>query len=67
MEFAVTLYQDEDQIWIVECPSLPGCVSQGETIDEAMANIQDAIRECLIARDELGIPTEVTYRTVRIA
>lgn len=67
MEFAVTLYQDEDQVWIVECPSLPGCVSQGDTLDEAMVNIQDAIKECLIAREELGIPPVVTYRTVRIA
>jgi predicted RNase H-like HicB family nuclease len=39
----VILYQDEDGVWIVECPSLPGCHSDGETYAEALANIQEAI------------------------
>jgi predicted RNase H-like HicB family nuclease len=38
----VLLYQDEDGYWIAEEPSLPGCVSDGETIDEALHNIDDA-------------------------
>ena len=39
----VLLYQDEDGFFIVEVPSLPGCVSQGETRDEALVNIKEAI------------------------
>jgi predicted RNase H-like HicB family nuclease len=39
----IILYQDEDGFWIVECPSLPGCFSQGETRDEAVQNIKEAI------------------------
>jgi predicted RNase H-like HicB family nuclease len=39
----VLLYRDEDGYFIVEVPSLTGCVSQGETRDEALANIQEAI------------------------
>ena len=40
----IILYTDEDGYWIAECPSLPGCISQGETKEEAIANITDAIR-----------------------
>ena len=39
----VVLYRGEDGYWIVECPSLPGCVSQGKTKPEAIANIREAI------------------------
>jgi predicted RNase H-like HicB family nuclease len=39
----VIVYTDEDGYWIAECPSLPGCVSQGETKEEALANIKEAI------------------------
>lgn len=39
----VILYPDEDNYWVVEVPSLPGCISQGETKEEALINIQEAI------------------------
>ena len=39
----VLLYRDEDDFFVVEVPSLPGCVSQGETRDEALENIKEAI------------------------
>jgi len=39
----VLLYQDEEDWWVVEVPSLPGCVSQGRTRDEAITNIREAI------------------------
>jgi predicted RNase H-like HicB family nuclease len=39
----VILYPGEDGFWIVECPSLPGCISQGRTRDEALTNIREAI------------------------
>jgi predicted RNase H-like HicB family nuclease len=62
MKFLVTIYQDEDGAYIAECPSVPGCVSQGHTEAEAESNIADAIRECLAVRAELGMPPTVTTR-----
>jgi predicted RNase H-like HicB family nuclease len=44
MKFVVSIYRDEDGVYIGECPSIPGCVSQGQT--EAESNIADAIRVC---------------------
>ncbi|GAP99019.1 type II toxin-antitoxin system HicB family antitoxin [Leptolyngbya sp. NIES-2104] len=52
MKFSITLDRDEDGVWIVECPSIPGCVSQGETKQEALDNIKDAIASCLQVRAE---------------
>ncbi len=40
---AVILRHGEDGYWVVECPSLPGCISQGQTKSEAIANIKEAI------------------------
>jgi predicted RNase H-like HicB family nuclease len=56
MKFLVTIFQDEDGMFIAECPAIPGCVSQGKTEQEAEVNIQDAIRECLEVRAEKGMP-----------
>jgi len=54
MKFVATLDRDEDGIWISECPAIPGCVSQGSTRDEALANIREAIALCLEVRAERG-------------
>ncbi|MCX7048286.1 MAG: type II toxin-antitoxin system HicB family antitoxin [Candidatus Sumerlaeota bacterium] len=43
MRYRVTIEQDEDGVFVAECPTLPGCVSQGKTRNEALANIKDAI------------------------
>ena len=43
LKFNVTLDRDEDGVWVVGCPAIPGCVSQGQTRDEALENIEDAI------------------------
>lgn len=51
MRFKVLISDGEDGWMVVECPSLPGCVSQGRTIEEALENIKDAIQGCL---DVLG-------------
>jgi len=67
MEFDVTLFQDEDGIWIAECPAVPGCVSQGETEKEALANVKEAIEACIAVRKELSMPPVVQHRTVRIS
>ncbi|GMU95535.1 type II toxin-antitoxin system HicB family antitoxin [Ignavibacterium album] len=44
MKFRVIISQDEDGVFIAECPSLPGCISQGKTREEALENINDAIK-----------------------
>jgi len=43
MKYRVLIEQDEDGVFIVECPSFPGCISQGKTREEAVLNIQDAL------------------------
>lgn len=55
MHFQVTLDRDENGAWVVECPAIPGCVSQGETRAEALRNIQEAIALCLEVRAEHGL------------
>ncbi len=66
MKFLITIYQDEDGIFIAECPSIPGCVSQGKTENDAMKNIQEAIKECLEVRADKGMPLTVTTRQVEV-
>lgn len=52
----VLLYPGEDGYWVVECPSLPGCISQGRTRLEAVANIKEAIEEYVSSLQEDGMP-----------
>ncbi len=67
MKFNVTIDRDEDGVWIIECPSIPGCVSQGKTKDEALENIKEAIRLCLDVRSEQGLPLTIETRQVEVA
>ncbi len=67
MKFVITLERDEDGIWIAECPSIPGCISQGETKDEAVSNVHEAILGCLEVRAEQGMPLTVETRLVEVA
>ena len=67
MQFTVTLDRDEDGVRIVECPSIPGCVSQGRTREEALANIREAIRLCLEARADRGLPLTIETRRLDVA
>lgn len=67
MKFIVTLDRDEDGVWIVECPAVPGCVSQGDTQEEALANIQEAIALCLEVRAERGLPLTIETKQVEVA
>jgi len=53
--FHVTLDRDEDGVWVAECLSIPGCVSQGTTKAEALDNVREAIALCLEVRAERGI------------
>jgi len=66
MKFLIAIFQDEDGMFIAECPSIPGCVSQGKTRQEAEKNIQKAIKECLEVRAEKGMPLTVTTRQVEV-
>jgi len=66
MKFIVTIDRDEDGMFVVECPSIPGCVSQGQTEQDAMINIQDAIKQCLEVRSEKGMPLTVSMREVEV-
>lgn len=53
----VVLYPDlEDGGWVAEVPSLPGCVSDGDTKEQALQNVQDAIRAWIDAATETGAP-----------
>ena len=56
----VLIYRGEDGFWVAECPSLCGCVSQGETQESALANIKEAIAAYVEAleADNLPVPEE---------
>jgi len=67
MKFTITITRDEDGMYIAECPSIPGCVSQGKTEQEAERSIQEAIKECLEVRAEQGMPLTVATRQIEVA
>lgn len=66
MKLTITLDRDEDGIWVVECPSIPGCVSQGATKTEALDNIREAIAACLEVRAEQGLPPTIETREIEV-
>ena len=66
MRFTVTIEQDEDGVFVAECPAIPGCVSQGRNEREALENIKDAIKQCLEVRAEKGMPLTVAMREIEV-
>ena len=52
----VVIYLGEDRYWVAECPSLPGCISQGKTKQKAIANIKEAIEGYIVSLEEDGLP-----------
>jgi predicted RNase H-like HicB family nuclease len=56
----VVLYPGEDNMWVAECPSLRGCISQGDTKESAIENIKEAIRLYIEAlqKDNIPVPEE---------
>lgn len=66
MKFLITIYQDEEGWYVVECPTIPGCMSQGETKEEALLNIQEAIQLCLEVRKEKGLPLTTEYFEIEV-
>lgn len=67
MKFPVTVDRDETGMWIVGCPAIPGCVSQGKTKKEALKNIEEAIELCLEVRAERGLPLTIETKQVTVA
>ncbi len=67
MKITVMIDRDEDGIWVAECPSIPGCVSQGDTKEEALANIREAIELCIEVRAERGMPLAISTRHAEVA
>ena len=68
MKFRIIIEQDEDGMFVAECLSLPGCISQGKTRKEAMKNIKDAIQgyiESLKKHDE-AIPLSIEEEVVEV-
>ena len=64
----VIIYPGEDGYWVAECPSLPGCISQGKTREEAVANIKEAIEGYVAALKEDGLPVpEERFETLVLA
>ena len=56
MKYRILIEEDEDGIFVAECPSLPGCVSQGNSRNEALINIQDAIKGYLLSLEKHNEP-----------
>lgn len=67
--FTIVVEQDEDGVYIASCPALQGCYSQGDTYDEAVENLKDAIRLHIEARREVGesVPIEIMIDRVEIS
>ncbi len=64
----VVIYPGEDGYWVAECPSLPGCVSQGETRQDAIANIKEAIDLYISVLEDDGLPVpEERFETLVVA
>jgi predicted RNase H-like HicB family nuclease len=64
----VVIYPGEDGWWVAECPSLPGCISQGETREQAVANIKEAIQGYIKSLEEDGLPVpDERFETLLVA
>ena len=66
MKLLVTVERDETGKLVVECPGIPGCVSQGDTEAEAIANIREAIEGCLATRRANHMPLTVVVHEVEV-
>lgn len=69
MKFRVLIEQDEDGVFIAECPSLPGCISQGKTRKESLDNINDAIKGYLasLKKHNEPIPPSIFEETIEVS
>jgi len=69
MKFRIIIEQDEDGEYIAQCPTLPGCISQGKTREEALTNIKDAIYGYLasLKKHDEPIPPAIEEETVEVS
>jgi len=69
MRYRILIEQDEDGVFVAECPSLPGCVSQGRSRREALANIQDAIKGYLerLKKHNEPVPPSIEEEIVEVS
>ncbi len=64
----VVITKGEDGYWVAECPSLPGCISQGRTKEDTVANIKEAIEGYAAALQDDGLPVpEEHFDTILVA
>ncbi len=68
MRYRVVIEPDEDGVFVAECPSLPGCVSEGKTRQEALKNIQEAIEGYIASLKARGepVPPSISEETVEV-
>ena len=68
MHYRILIEQDEDRVFVAECPSLPGCVSQGNTRKEAISNIHDAIKGYLesLKKHNEPIPPSIQEEIIEV-
>ena len=69
MNYRILIEQDEDNIFVAECPSLPGCISQGKTRKEAIENIKDAISGYIqsLKKHNEPVPPSIYEEIVEVA
>lgn len=69
MRYRIFIEQDEDGAFVAECPTLPGCISQGNNRKEAIINIQDAIKGYLesLKKHNEPIPPSIQEEVVEVA
>lgn len=68
MKYRVIIEEDQDGMFVAECPTLPGCISQGKTRKEALVNIKDAIKGYLqsLKKHDEPIPPSVSEEMVEV-
>ena len=69
MKLRAIIDQNEDRNYVAQCPSLPGCVSEGKTREEALANVRDAIQGYLasLKKHNEPIPPSIEEETVEVS
>lgn len=68
MKYRVLIEQDEDGVFVAQVPSLPGCISEGQTREEALENVRDAIAGYLesLAKHDEPVPPAITEEVVEV-